>query len=207
MYSPSYSTFLLSSSLHFLSLLLHSALSFPASDLSFFKCRPTHQNGEFALRLVSRPGSNLWSRLSANVQVKHSNYLIKWTKETHLNTSSMQKWTMSSTSLGTTFAPHLKLNHLSSASYLSTHLLQSSLKNLTEWTESFFLAPIEWFKAISRLKKSWRCQNKIERHGWVLRKWCIQLILYFQGLWRRFPYPPADAHHLSLSTMTPRSQN
>ena len=38
---------------------------------------------EFALRLVARPGSNLWSRLSANVQVKHSNYLIKWTKETH----------------------------------------------------------------------------------------------------------------------------
>ena len=88
MYSPSYSTFLLSSSLHFLSLLLHSALSFPASDLSFFKCRPTHRKlhvgiGEFALRLVSRPGSNPWSRLSANVQVKHSNYLIKWTKETH----------------------------------------------------------------------------------------------------------------------------
>ena len=101
---------------------------------------------------------------------------------------------MSSMSLGTTFAPHLKLNHPSSALYLSTHLLQSSLKNLTEWTESFFLAPIEWFKAISRLKKSWRCQNKIEGHGWVLRKWCIQLILYFRGLWRRFPYPPTDAH-------------
>ena len=101
---------------------------------------------------------------------------------------------MSSTSLGTTFAPHLKLNHPSSTLYLSTHLLQSSLKYLIEWTESFFLAPIEWFKAISRLKKSWRCQNKIEGHGWVLRKWCIQLILYFWGLWLCSPYLLTDTH-------------
>ena len=57
-----------------------------------------------------------------------------------LNISSTQKWTMSSTSLGTTSVPHLKLNHPSSASYLSTHPLQSSLKNLTEWTESFYLS-------------------------------------------------------------------
>jgi len=35
---------------------------------------------EFALRLVARPGSNLWSRLSANVQVSIPNHLIKWTK-------------------------------------------------------------------------------------------------------------------------------
>jgi len=35
---------------------------------------------EFALRLVARPGSNLWSRLSANVQVSIPNHLIKWAK-------------------------------------------------------------------------------------------------------------------------------
>lgn len=89
---------------------------------------------EFALRLVARPGTSLWSRLSANVQVNKffdlPRFLSTLLIVKRTNASFTQKLTTLLTSPEMTSVHHRKWNPLSSVSSPSTHHHLSNLRNL-----------------------------------------------------------------------------
>jgi hypothetical protein len=90
---------------------------------------------EFALRLVARPGTSLWSRLSANVQVNNffdlPRFLSTLLIVKRTNASFTQKLTTLLTSPEMTSVHHHKWNPLLSVSSPSTHHHLSNLRSLT----------------------------------------------------------------------------
>ena len=127
---------------------------------------------EFALRLVARPGTSLWSRLSANVQVNSVFCLPRFLPSLLIvGPSFTQKLTILLTFPEMTSVHHRKWNPLSFASSPLTHHHLSNSRSLTAWTASSFHAQTKQCEATSRQKVSWRCWNRIARRGCRYRTW------------------------------------